>query len=486
MDNKEIELRIADLFAMVLKAAKPILCVMLVCAILGGAYGAYKVIKAKPEVMEEDVKNAELAVSSAEKAVTKAERALTRRNEVEIPDAERKIERSQLMVKRRQDYLDNSIYYAMNPFERGRSRLTFYVDTNFTADPDVAGLVEDPRTSIVLAYTQFQPFDAETLDNIRAIMNTNAEGKYIEELITISAISDRFVRIQVLNNDADVAEKVVKYLYDTMLKRLKGTVAEHSANVVSTFTGYEVDWAMNDRHTADEDSLLNAERALASDEESLADLQMGIADKEMAIEDAKKQLTDAEKTLKNTRKAFENTKVNTKNVIKRTGKYGAVGLLLGLVAGCGIALIKSLFGGKIQNQSEVMSRYSFPLIGVLPRTKKVWFDKAIRRLEGEPVGNFEATAQATAQSLLARIGKRPVCLVSTGSRDVAEKLAAYTEDQIKVLGSIIDDAESVKELADYEGIVLVEQRGTSRVDLVDAEVLRAKALNKEILGIVLA
>ena len=47
-------------------------------------------------------------------------------------------------------------------------------------------------------------------------------------------------------------------------------------------------------------------------------------------------------------------------------------------------------------------------------------------------------------------------------------------------------AESVKELNDFEGIVLVEQRGKSRVDLVDAEVLRAKALGKDILGIVLA
>ena len=55
-----------------------------------------------------------------------------------------------------------------------------------------------------------------------------------------------------------------------------------------------------------------------------------------------------------------------------------------------------------------------------------------------------------------------------------------------MLGSIIDDAQSVRELADFDGIVLVERRGKSRIDLVDAEVLRAKALDKEILGIVLA
>ena len=40
MNKKEIELRISDLFSMLLKAAKLILCLMLILGILGGAYGA--------------------------------------------------------------------------------------------------------------------------------------------------------------------------------------------------------------------------------------------------------------------------------------------------------------------------------------------------------------------------------------------------------------------------------------------------------------
>ena len=486
MNNKEIELRIADLFAMLLKAAKPILCLVLVCALLGGAYGAYTVMTADPTVTQEDVDKAENAVDSAKKAVTNAEKALTRRNEIEIPDAERKLERAQLLVKRRQDYLNNSIYYAMNPFERGVSRLTFYVETNFTVDPDVASLVEDPRTSIVLAYTQIYPFDSEILENVKKILGTNAEKQYIEELISVTNISNRFVQIRVINDDAQLAEKVVNYLYQTMLNRLKGTVADHSANIIGTFTGYEVDWSMNDSHTSNEDSLLSAERAVTSAEESLQSLRDGVADREQAIEDAKENLEDKQKELDETRSTFESSQINAKNVAVKAAKNGAIGLVLGLVIGCGIALVKGLFGGKIQNQSEVMSRYDFPLIGVLPRTKKVWFDKAIRRLEGEPVGNFEATAQATAQSLLGRIGEKKVCLISSDSPAIAEKLSSYTNDQVQVLGSIIDNAESVKELSDFEGIVLVEQRGKSRVDLIDAEVLRAKALGKDILGIVLA
>ena len=106
----------------------------------------------------------------------------------------------------------------MNPFERGVSRLTFYVETDFTVDPDVASLVEDPRTSIVLAYTQIYPFDSEILENVKKILGTNAEKQYIEELISVTNISNRFVQIRVINDDAQLAEKVVNYLYQTMLK----------------------------------------------------------------------------------------------------------------------------------------------------------------------------------------------------------------------------------------------------------------------------
>lgn len=488
MKTDEIELRIADLAAMVLKAARSILCLMLVLALVFGAYGAYTVVKSAsaPKVTEEDVTKAEKAVKTAENTVKRAEKALVSRNEIEIPDAARKVERAKLLVQRRQEYLDNSIYYAMNPFERGISLLTFYVKTDFTVDPDVAGLVEDPRTAIVQAYAQIYPFDSEILDHVRAIMKTNVPKQYIEELISVSTSSSCFVTIQVLYTDVEVAEQVVNYLYETMVSRLKGTVAEHSANVIGTFTGYEVDWDMNDSHTENEDSLINAERAVTEAEDALADLVAGVSDKELAIETAKTKLSTAKSDLEKTRNALENTKVNVKNVTKKAVTFGVVGLVMGLVLGCMVALIHGLFNGRFQNQSEVKSRYTFPLIGVLPRTRKVWFDKVIRKLEGEPVGNFDATANATIQSLLGCIGDRRVCLISSQCVPVAEQLAERTDGQVKVLGSILDSAEAVKELADYDAIVLVEERGKSRADLVDAEVLRANALHKEILGIVLA
>lgn len=486
MNTKEITMRFSDLLAMVLKAARTILCLALILALLGGSYGAYYMLKNAPKVTEGDVRKAEEAVSAAEWDVISWERALVHRRDDDIPDAEKRLERAKLQVQRQQEYVDNSIYYSMNPFHRGICRLTFCVETNFTVNPEVAGLMEDPRVGIVQAYAQLYPFNSEILDQIRAIMKTDVGRSYIQELISIYTVSNRFVCIQVIHDDIEVAEQVVNYLYDTMVARLKGVVVDHSTNVIGVFSSYEVDWNMNDEHAASEDKLLEAKRAVTAAEESLADLKKGLSDKEQAVEDAKTALAEAEEKLAATRDAFENAQITVKNVVKKAVKYGVAGLVAGLMLGCCIALARGLFSDKVENQTVIQNRYSFPLIGLLPRTKKVWFDRTIRRLEGEPVGNFEATAQATAQSVLSRIGEKAVCLVTTDCRDIAEKLAACTEDRVSVLGNIIDDAASVRELDRYDGIILVEQRGKSRLDLVDAEVLRAKALDKEILGIVLA
>lgn len=473
MENREIELRIADLFAMLLKRAKPILAIMLATLLLAGGYGMYKSLNAEKENMVTDEQ-----IETAEEEVRTAEKNLKKLTEVEIPDQERTVRRAENWIKKRQEYLDNSLYYAMDPFQHGVSRLTFYVETDFKVEPDVAGLVTDPQTSIVLAYTKMF-LDTDIIEHVKSIMNTKSANKYIEELITISNISDRFVEIRVYNNDAAVAEKVVSYLYQTMVERLKVTVGEHSANVIGHFTGYEVDWEMNDAHTKNEEDLIAAQRALESAEETLKTKLDSISEREEAVETAKTELDKL-------KAKHESTQVNFKNVSKSTVKYGGIGLIAGLVLGCGIALLNGVFGGKIQNQSEVKSRYSFPLLGVLPRTKKVWFDRSIRKLEGEPVGDFAATAQATAQSLLSRIGDRSVCLVSTEGSALTEKLAAYTDGRVAACGNILKDADAVKALSDFDGIVFVEERGRSRVDLIDGEVQRAKALGKEIIGIVLA
>ena len=80
---------------------------------------------------------------------------------------------------------------------------------------------------------------------------------------------------------------------------------------------------------------------------------------------------------------------------------------------------------------------------------------------------------------------RSVCLISSGSRNSADLIASYTENRVQTIGSILDNAEAIRKLSEFTGVVLVEERGKSRIDSIDAEILRAKSLGKDIIGIVL-
>lgn len=485
MNDTEMTVRISDLLAMMLRAFKTILCLVLILGFLGGVYGAYSVAKTQPKVTQEDVEAAEKKMAAAESNLAKMQSALTFHNEVKIPGAIQKVERAERTVLQLQEYMENSIYYGMDPFHRGVARLRFAVDTDYVVAPELAVKASDPRIGIVKAYAEMCPFDAETMAQVRSIMGIVAPMQYLEELISVQSNNDYIVEIDVYYDDSQVAEKVVNHLFQTMTARGNEILPKHEIITLATYVGYEIDPSMSKSHASYEDSLTKAEKALLDATASYQAIQNDTSEEE-AVADASAAFDSAQRALRNAKINYAKNRPSLRNMAKRAIKYGILGGLIGIVLGCCYALMKGLFGGIIQNQNEVMNRYSFPLIGVLPRTKKVWFDKTIRKLEGEPTGNFEATAQATAQSLLSRIGDRSVCIVSTGSSAIAQKLAAYTGEKVPVIGNIIDNAEAVKKLADYTGIVLVEERGKSRVDLVDAQVLRAKALNKEILGIVLA
>ena len=342
-------------------------------------------------------------------------------------------------------------------------------------------------SGIVIAYTQMCPFSTEVIEQVGRIIKAETQTQYIEELITVSCDDDlHVVEICVFNDDLQVGKKAADYLFQTLRESAEKTLPKHQVTVLSTYAGYEMDWDLSEKQIKVEKDLADAEKALLDANNSLQTIRNNTSE-EQAVANASAALSAAKRNLQNAKYSYSKNRPSFRSMAKKAIKFGLLGGVIGLIVSSGLILIKGLLGGIIQNQNEVASRYSFPLIGVLPRTKKwVLFDKTIRKLEGEPVGDYQAITQATIQSLLSRTGERSVCLISTGSGAVAKKLASSIGERVTVLDSITNNAEAVKELANYDGIILVEERGKSRLDAVDAEVLRAKTLGKDIIGIVLA
>ena len=484
----ETEICITDLISMMLKDFKMIICIALILALLGGLLGVYKAVDAAkhPEITQEDIDKAEAALKDAKKKQTDAEKALKKLPEVDIPDAEKKVERAKLLVQRRKEYLEKSIYYAMNPFHRGVSRVTLFIDTDTPVNPNAPWLSVNPQSSVVIAYTKIYPFDSEIMDNIQRIMGVDAEPQYINELVSVSNISNQFVEIRVYFDDADVAKQVTDYLLETMQKRLAETVGEYSSNIVGYFVGYEVDWGMSDSHNTNDDNMLSAERSLTNAEEALQTLLTQTKDdREQEVENAKTAVADAEKDLQKKKDQFANTEANPKNIVKKAVTYALIGLVAGIFLGCVLVFMLGVMGGKIQDINSVVSRYAFPLIGVLPDRKKRWFAKTIRRLEGEPEADFETAGKAMAQSLFSIVGDRKVALVSSEGNAIVDTILPFLGGNVPACGDILRDADAVKAAMDFDGLILVEERDKSRFDQVDNEVRRIESMGKKIEGIVL-
>ena len=212
-DQAELTIRISDLCAAFLKKFKPICILVLVFTLLGGLFGVYRAIHSRG-VSDEDLLAAETAVVDANNSVSSAEGALRKLLEVDIPKAETAVERARLQVQRRQEYVDNSLYFAMNPFHRGVSRVTLYVEADLPVNPEAPWLTADPRNIIALAYTKLYPFDSELLENIQRIMDTDADPAYISELVKVVNNSDQFVEICVYHDDAETAKQVTDYLIE--------------------------------------------------------------------------------------------------------------------------------------------------------------------------------------------------------------------------------------------------------------------------------
>ena len=71
------------------------------------------------------------------------------------------------------------------------------------------------------------------------------------------------------------------------------------------------------------------------------------------------------------------------------------------------------------------------------------------------------------------------------STEKAAALLPYLDGKISVCGDILNDPEAIKDLDKYDSIILVEQKRKSVLSQIDSQVLRAKAFDKDILGIVL-
>ncbi len=477
MEENGREVRLSDLFAFLLKRYKAVICVALLFLVFGVMFGLHKTNSAKnnADSIERILEEANDELADAESDLARAKKELEIHVSRTIPDTETDIERTRELTQQLRSYMQNSLYYAMDPLNCGVSRLTFSIVTGASYD-------SERITSFASAIL----FDEEVLTQVRDILDVDADLSYVRELLTVNDEGGGFFTIRVVFNDTERAEQAADYLFDVLSDRIKTTRNTSNLSLVSRFTGNEVDEEMSEKHNAVEDKLLSLSRTAVDLNEMLKDMKEQTRLLEKEVTSAEDTLKEAKKKLSSLNSDYPSDITTPKGAFRQTARYCVIFLACGLAVGILAVLCGGLFSGKMQTRNDLQSQFSYPVISVVPREKKYLFDRAICRLEGDPIVDYTAGVKAAAQGLLSVTGGKKACLVYSGGGETAKTLSDATEGKISVCGNILEDASAIKKLEEYDCVVIVEKRGLSSIDLIRSEVKLMETMGKEILGFILA
>ena len=264
--------------------------------------------------------------------------------------------------------------------------------------------------------------------------------------------------------------------------------------MIGYYAGYEVDWNLNKTKISYNEYYDSVKVEVVDAELAVHSLQQDLKTAEEYLDNAKDEETKAAEQLQellNNPQTPEQETSSTRDGAVRGGavktviRNTALFFVLGLFLSCGFVFLKMVFSAKLNNVHSVLTRYAFPVLGILPRNEKIWFRKTIRELEGEADLDYEAAGKATAQSLFSVVGDRKIALVSSEGPDLIQKLLPFVGERVPVCGDLLKDADAVKAAENYDGFVLVEKLGKSRFDMIDAEARRIESLGKQTEGIIL-
>lgn len=170
-------------------------------------------------------------------------------------------------------------------------------------------------------------------------------------------------------------------------------------------------------------------------------------------------------------------------------KYCGIGFILGIiVAGCFLA-VSYVFGRKISSQSQFFSHFPYlEKIGICkPQGDRSKFIAFLDRLSGDDSGLSEENTNGIISNNCANLtsGMNKVLITGTAEDDAAKKVITDLKLKGDVELNMFNNPDVLKDAAEYDGVVLIEQRGVSDKKLVREQIRLLKNSGRKIIGAIL-
>lgn len=427
--------------------------IVLAAVIMGILFGGYKVVS--ETVLKQ---NSEIVVETEEYEKKKAD------YERAVSIYEREIENLQKMLVEQKVYLDNSILMDISSYEKpGASADIFVKLEDFEVLPGLEMVNLDPTDSIVKAYAS----DIEHYIDWKEIVDElGVDAVYLKELVSTSIDYDsNTFHVEVCYTDVETADRILDEILWQIEQRqdeIYASLGEHTVSVMKRTSGITNDTA-------------------------LADRQSNINDRASSYQ---KKLTEKEKALEGLEPPEASAVASKKQIIKLTLKYAVLGVIAGIFVMAAFWGMKYLLNTSLRTAEELKSRFGFKLLGVFsPKKRTGIIDCKLERLEG--IGERETTETVLDRASLniqnCGVNIKNILVTGEYSEEKLNELVAELSNRTKDIeftacSGLVKSTKALQQLSGCDGVVLVVQRGVSKIEEIQKEKEIVEDWKKEIIG----
>lgn len=451
---EEREINLKDLLFGVLYRWRSIIMVALILGIFLGGYKAVSGI-----MVRQDSKQLAEREETYQKDIKLYNQTLTG-YERDIASLESRLEDYQI-------YMDESVLMHVDPSGRPKVYAEHLVKLDESGWQQYPQTVEmDPTDSLVRSYIANL---TQWIDWNEITKKTGVDERYLKELIgtSLDYNSNTFV-IEVTYEDLDTAEWILNKILMQVMDghdELAELVGSHTISLVNRGSGYFYD-------------------------SSLADLQKQNSDK----------ITTYENNLKDKQKALDALEMPEKPAVmsisgmaKDSIKFGIIGILAGgFLSVCWFAVAYAL-NGRIHTEDELKDSFGLCILGTFALPEKKGFlcgiDRWLERLEGTAERPSE---EAVLERCVVNIQNyteegSQILFTGTVSEEQLQRLGGKLSEKLAGRNLVISpnmnkSTETLRQLADCQAVILVEQREVSRLNDVREELECVQGLKKPVVG----
>ena len=168
--------------------------------------------------------------------------------------------------------------------------------------------------------------------------------------------------------------------------------------------------------------------------------------------------------------------------------FAVLGAIAGAAVVVGIAWVRHLAGSKVYSARTFKNRTELTVFTCIPSDKKRrGIDRFLRRKEGRQLEKAQASIAAATVSTYCGNNNR---LMLAGNCDTQAWTSLVKELetaglQVYCAGSLLENAEAIRQLPNYENILLVEQCDVSSYTNITKTICVTRELGRQLIGCVL-